>query len=738
MPLRRIHHVVFAVLLVAACGDNLDRPRHWQLVTSGLREAVLSIGGSSASNVWAVGADAGAGPIVLHYDGASWTRVSTGSTGTLWWTQVFSDGTVFMAGAQSTILRSTDGVTFTRMTTPGLASSTVFGLWGPSPTDLYAAGSVSGRNGFLWHYDGVAWSDVPVTADLPTSKTCDTPGYFKVWGDGAGRVYAIGGSGVLLRRDGSGEFQPVETGIDATLFTVYGTADRAIAVGGDAEDGTILEAPVGKAVASVAPPGIGLVQGVAIEPDGHGWASGRSGMILERVNGTWHTVDTGLALPAIESLHAMWIDPSGGAWAVGGNVITAKLDAGTIIHHGPADLARYSPSATGTGSAPPAAVCPADQVDPAPAGSIARRWNEQNIGAIRRDVPRPGVHARNLYHVSAAMWDAWSAYDATASGVFFTERATATDVAAARQEAISYAAYRMLVQRYEHAVGGPVSMACFRAFMTRLGYDPDDRTATGATPRAIGNRVANTIIAATLGDGANEASNYADTTRYVPVNPPLNVEQPGVTLVDPDHWQELNLAAAETQNGIITPAGVQSYIGSNWVNVTPFAMTRAAAGALYHDPGPPPTWNQPEMQDWIRDLLARSSALDHTSGDMVDISPGAYGNNTLGSNDGHGRALNPVTGHAYTPNVVPRGDFARVLAEFWADGPRSETPPGHWFVLANSVADHPATTRQLFGSGEPLDPLAWDVHVYLALGGGVHDAAVTAWENKRRSRPCAT
>jgi len=151
-PIALAFLLFLASLVFAACAGPRSRDGHWQLVSSGLREAVLSISGSSATNVWAVGADAGAGPIVLHYDGASWTRVSTGSSGTLWWTQVFSDGTIFMAGAQSTILRSTDGTTFTRMPTPGLASYTVFGLWGASPTDVYAVGSTSGRNGFIWHY----------------------------------------------------------------------------------------------------------------------------------------------------------------------------------------------------------------------------------------------------------------------------------------------------------------------------------------------------------------------------------------------------------------------------------------------------------------------------------------------------------------------------------------------------------------------------------------------------------
>ena len=46
--------------------------------------------------------------------------------------------------------------------------------------------------------------------------------------------------------------------------------------------------------------------------------------------------------------------------------------------------------------------------------SAARLWNEENLDAIRRDYARPTVHARNLYHVSVAMWDAWAAYSVNA------------------------------------------------------------------------------------------------------------------------------------------------------------------------------------------------------------------------------------------------------------------------------------------------------------------------------------
>ena len=40
--------------------------------------------------------------------------------------------------------------------------------------------------------------------------------------------------------------------------------------------------------------------------------------------------------------------------------------------------------------------------------SVARLWNEVLLFSIRNDLARPTVHARNLFHVSAAMYDAWS------------------------------------------------------------------------------------------------------------------------------------------------------------------------------------------------------------------------------------------------------------------------------------------------------------------------------------------
>jgi hypothetical protein len=206
---------------------------------------------------------------------------------------------------------------------------------------------------------------------------------------------------------------------------------------------------------------------------------------------------------------------------------------------------------------------------------------------------------------------------------------------------------------------------------------------------------------------------------------------------DPDQWQPLILGQAITQNNIPQDAGIQRYVGAHWGRVTPFAMHRTGSFA-YHDAGVPPRTLSEQMRtDWAVEVIRKQSQLAVTS-DTIDVSPSRYGNNSLGSNDGTGRALNPVTHAPYPSVVVPVGDFGRVMAEFWADGPRSETPPGHWNVLANNVADHPLCTHTLYGHGDPVDRLEWDVKVALALNGALHDAAITAWEVKREfiaSRP---
>jgi uncharacterized protein DUF6851 len=361
--------------------------------------------------------------------------------------------------------------------------------------------------------------------------------------------------------------------------------------------------------------------------------------------------------------------------------------------------------------------------------SVARAWDEALLDAIRRDVPAPTVHARNLFHVSAAMWDAWAAYDRAADGYFVREKLRANDVEAARETAISFAAYRILLYRYQHAAGLETTFDELAHTMESLCYRIDYTNASGDSPAALGNRIAATVIKLGKDDGSLEQKRYVDTG-YRPANPPLVVAEPGAQMSDPNRWQPLALAQFVAQNGLPIPGNVQRAIGAQWGHVKGFALASSPQGVPI-DPGPPPRLGDPLTDAAFKqaavDVIRDSSQLDPADGVTVDIGPGALGDNTVGTNDGDGHDVNLVTGHPYTSNLVLRGDFARALTEFWADGPSSETPPGHWNTVANAVSDSPGFPLRIGGVGPAVDRLQWDVKLYFALNGAVHDAAIAAW-----------
>jgi hypothetical protein len=410
--------------------------------------------------------------------------------------------------------------------------------------------------------------------------------------------------------------------------------------------------------------------------------------------------------------------------------------------------------------------------------SVARVWNELLLEAISNDSARPTVHARNLWHVSAAMYDAWAAYDDTASTWLlgrsqngydcgFSLPRAPRDRLLAREQAISYAAYRIIRHRFRNSPGALHVADIADAAMQDLGYDPaltgDDYGSGSAA--ALGNYIASCYIAYGFADGSNEAHNYAYTV-YRPSNPPIEPERPGLTPADPlrvdlDYWQPITLTLSIDQSGHVVDA-TPPFIGPEWGVVHPFSLTAAHRSTcqrpgfefpVYFDPGPPPTSRGPLADEykWTHALVSIwGSHLDPTQGrgaELIDISPASQGNiesypttfeehrefyDLLGGDTtaNRGYDLNPATGEPYTPQLVPLGDYARVLAEYWADGPDSVTPPGHWFDIVNHVADHPLLVRRIEGAGPTVGPLEWDVKIYFALGGAMHDAAITAWSVK--------
>ncbi len=407
--------------------------------------------------------------------------------------------------------------------------------------------------------------------------------------------------------------------------------------------------------------------------------------------------------------------------------------------------------------------------------SIARRWMEVLLQSIRNDWARPTVHARNLFHASSAMYDSWLAYGDTDETTWLLGReqndiqcdwtksdsdADEDTILENRAETLSYAVYRIIRKRFQHSPRASQIRSDIDAMMGFLGYNinNDSTDWESGSPAALGNYLAGCYLDFGDADGANESEDYANQV-YRPVNRALRPSLPGnPNITNHNRWQPLVLDSFIDQAGNPATDDEPEFLGPEWGSVYSFALEDDDLDIyqrdgwdywVFHDPGGPPLTGSTNTTDnylWGFSLVSIWSAhLDHSDGVMWDISPVALGNITSypeatdydsydqfynrleGGDPSVGYTVNPVTGEPYQSQFVPRGDYTRVLAEFWADGPDSETPPGHWFVILNTVNDHPLLDRRLGGIGPVLDDFEWDIKSYFALGGAMHDAAIAAW-----------
>ncbi|MEJ2139649.1 MAG: vanadium-dependent haloperoxidase [Gammaproteobacteria bacterium] len=431
----------------------------------------------------------------------------------------------------------------------------------------------------------------------------------------------------------------------------------------------------------------------------------------------------------------------------------------------------------------------ADQRDP----SVARLWNEVTLQGIRNDFARPTIHARNLFHISAAMYDAWAVFDDTASTYLlgnqienfqcsFDGITQPQGVQSAREEAISYAAYRMIMYRYRLSPKVLDTEDLANGLLNELGYDArnDSLDYSTGSPAALGNYIADCYIRFGLQDGSNERG-FFENVAYEPVNPPIDPEKPGnPDIIDLNRWQQISLDLFIDQAG--NPIGTDiPFLSPEWGSVIPFALTDDVKRTemrdgyeyqIYYDPGCPPLTTNGLLEMYQKGFAmvaiwsSHLDPFDDVGGgsQLIDISPrslgspdnvispdgmtGFYPLNFLdnyyrdtcaedpangfycffdGGDRSTGYDINPATGEPYEEQLVPLGDYTRVLAEFWADGPDSETPPGHWFTIFNEVSDHPELVKSIGGQGTEVGPLEWDIKGYFVMGGAMHDCAISAW-----------
>jgi hypothetical protein len=311
-------------------------------------------------------------------------------------------------------------------------------------------------------------------------------------------------------------------------------------------------------------------------------------------------------------------------------------------------------------------------------------WNNVALEAIRtigklpfsspdRERGGPPQVARSIGIIYTAMYDAWAAYDniAKTSHSPTPRRPAAQRTDANRRKAVSQAAYRALIDQFPPAIYDPLFKTTYETLLanklTAEGITVGDLNTNANNPVGVGNLAANAVLAFRHADNANQANLYKDTTGYVPVNPPMPVLLPAAAdaIPHPGRWQPITYLNSDHE------AKTPKFICPHWGLVKPFALT---SGHQFRPTTPP---QSPLSQDFL-------DQAKH----VIDIQA------------------------KLTPEQ-------KVIAEYWADGPKSELPPGHWTEFAAFVAER-----------DQLD-LDSSIKLYFSLANAIFDASIATWDAKR-------
>jgi hypothetical protein len=313
-----------------------------------------------------------------------------------------------------------------------------------------------------------------------------------------------------------------------------------------------------------------------------------------------------------------------------------------------------------------------------PRDSVVLLWNEAFLQGVRASKLGPPMVARALAIAHSCIYDAWAAYDRKAVGTQLggsLRRPPNERTLSNRVRAISFAGYRAGVDLFPGSTS-----TVFDPLMRSLGYDGADTSKDISTPTGIGNVAANAVLEFRHRDGSNQLGDmigggqgaaYSDYTGYAPDNDPMDIRVPfdptGVR--NPNSWQPLRYV--DGSGNVVTP----SFVGAQWPHVTTFAVV---PGSL-RSTGGPAHFGSAEYITQARDLLDLSAGLT---------------------------------------------DERKTIAEYWADGPRTELPPGHWNLFAQFVSrrDH---------HGAHSHGIERDVKLFFALTNAISDAGCCAWDNKR-------
>lgn len=317
-------------------GAGVPAEPAWQAVFDDgkLDRALLSVWGTSENSVYVVGGplkNSGKEALALHYDGNAWTDLQTGGADSFWWVTGSGDDDVWMVGENGRVTHF-DGTTLEEM-----SSGTTATLWGAiafAKDDVWFVGGMVGGpattpDDVVIHWDGASFTP-EVLPGTPKTRAL-----FKIWGPSSDELFVVGEAGAIWHKKGGTwtyEADPPLSG--GNLTTVHGcAANDVFAVGArdilhyDGAAWTKLDHGLGNDVN-----GVHCAQG----GDKSAAIVGMAGLKQRLVDGTWNDE---FVRPPHGDLHAVWADPTGAFWAVGGEFIASPKPNGArngiVARYGP-------------------------------------------------------------------------------------------------------------------------------------------------------------------------------------------------------------------------------------------------------------------------------------------------------------------------------------------------------------------------------------------------------------------
>ncbi len=286
--------------------------------------------------------------------------------------------------------------------------------------------------------------------------------------------------------------------------------------------------------------------------------------------------------------------------------------------------------------------------------NIVLKWNQAALNAIIATKTAPPIAARALAILHTAIFDAWAPYDSKATGTRLGNSIRVPEAERIEANKQKAISYAACVVLADLF---PTEKETFFNLMETLGYDVADTAENTTTPSGIGNTVANNLLTFRHNDGSNQLGDLNTGKAYSDYTGFTSVNTSS-TLNDPNKWQPLNSSGND-----------QSFLVPHWGMVTPFALT---AGNDFRPPAPG-TYPSSKYTAQAKQILKISELLN---------------------------------------------DKTKIIAEYWADGSGTVTPPGHWNKIAQFISKR---------DGHTLDD---DVKIFFILDNAVFDAGIAAWDAK--------